>query len=94
MVGRENMLPRHIAIIPDGNRRWAKKNRKTVPYAYNRGIEHIADVLKWCRKHRRLGGKRIYRARFENFAIRERKGYGAPSLSFFHCCSLGIGICQ
>ncbi|MCX6771209.1 MAG: polyprenyl diphosphate synthase [Candidatus Micrarchaeota archaeon] len=51
-MGRGNMLPRHIAIIPDGNRRWARKNRKTIPYAYNRGIEHIGDVLKWCRKHR------------------------------------------
>ena len=46
------MLPKHIAIIPDGNRRWAKKNRKTIPYAYNKGIEHIGDVLKWCRKRR------------------------------------------
>ena len=46
------MLPRHIAIIPDGNRRWARKNRKSIPYAYNRGIEHIGDVLKWCRRRR------------------------------------------
>ncbi|MFA6214784.1 MAG: polyprenyl diphosphate synthase [Candidatus Micrarchaeia archaeon] len=46
------MLPKHIAIIPDGNRRWARKNQKTIPYAYNRGIEHIGDVLKWCRRRR------------------------------------------
>jgi undecaprenyl diphosphate synthase len=46
------MLPGHIAIIPDGNRRWARKNRKSIPYAYNKGIEHIGDVLKWCRKRR------------------------------------------
>jgi undecaprenyl diphosphate synthase len=46
------MLPRHIAIIPDGNRRWAKRNRKSVPFAYEKGIEHIGDVLKWCRRHR------------------------------------------
>ena len=45
-------MPHHIAIIPDGNRRWAKKNRVSIPYAYDRGITHIADVLKWCRKHR------------------------------------------
>jgi undecaprenyl diphosphate synthase len=51
-VGRKRTLPRHIAIIPDGNRRWAKKNNKSIPYAYNKGIEHIADVLKWCRKNR------------------------------------------
>jgi undecaprenyl diphosphate synthase len=46
------MLPKHIAIIPDGNRRWAKRNGKSIPYAYNRGIDHIADVLKWCRSRR------------------------------------------
>lgn len=46
------MLPKHIAIIPDGNRRWARKNRKSIPFAYEKGIEHIGDVLKWCRKHR------------------------------------------
>jgi undecaprenyl diphosphate synthase len=51
-VGKKSTLPRHIAIIPDGNRRWAKRNGKTIPFAYNRGIEHIADVLKWCRKKR------------------------------------------
>lgn len=46
------MLPRHIAIIPDGNRRWAKKNGMGVPLAYEKGIEHIGDVLKWCRRKR------------------------------------------
>ena len=46
------MLPKHIAIIPDGNRRWARKNKKSIPAAYETGIEHIADVLKWCRKHK------------------------------------------
>jgi undecaprenyl diphosphate synthase len=51
-VGRKHALPRHIAIIPDGNRRWARRNGKSIPYAYNAGIEHIADVLKWCRKSR------------------------------------------
>jgi undecaprenyl diphosphate synthase len=51
-VGKQSALPSHIAIIPDGNRRWAKKNKKTIPFAYNKGIEHIAEVLKWCRKKR------------------------------------------
>src|SRR3990167_6498467 len=46
------MRPAHIAIIPDGNRRWARKNRVSVQEAYGKGIEHIGDVLKWCRKHR------------------------------------------
>jgi len=46
------MKPKHIAIIPDGNRRWAAKRKVSIPYAYGKGIDHIADVLKWCRKHK------------------------------------------
>ena len=44
--------PKHIAIIPDGNRRWAKRRGMSLPAAYDRGINHIADVLKWCRKYK------------------------------------------
>ncbi|MEM4633932.1 MAG: polyprenyl diphosphate synthase [Candidatus Anstonellaceae archaeon] len=46
------MLPKHIAIIPDGNRRWAAKKGISLSQAYDIGIQHIADVLKWCRKHK------------------------------------------
>ncbi len=46
------MKPKHIAIIPDGNRRWAKKQGISIPVAYDRGIDNIANVLKWCRKNR------------------------------------------
>ncbi len=42
---------KHIAIIPDGNRRWAKKNNKSLYEAYKVGIEKIKDVLKWCKKN-------------------------------------------
>ncbi|HIH18746.1 TPA: di-trans,poly-cis-decaprenylcistransferase [Candidatus Micrarchaeota archaeon] len=43
--------PKHIAIIPDGNRRWAAKHGISIPVAYERGIDNIANVLKWCRKN-------------------------------------------
>ena len=43
--------PKHIAIIPDGNRRWAAKHGISIPVAYGRGIDNIANVLKWCRKN-------------------------------------------
>ncbi len=46
------MKPRHIAIIPDGNRRWAKKRGVSLLAAYDKGIDNIANVLKWCRKNR------------------------------------------
>jgi len=46
------MLPKHIAIIPDGNRRWARRHRKPPLYGHEKGIENIGNVLKWCRRKR------------------------------------------
>ncbi len=40
----------HIAIIPDGNRRWAKKHSKSLLEAYDIGIRKIFDVLKWAKE--------------------------------------------
>lgn len=41
--------PRHIVIIPDGNRRWGEQHGLSREEAYRIGIEKIADVAKWCR---------------------------------------------
>lgn len=43
--------PKHIAIIPDGNRRWAQKKGISRQEGYAIGIRKIGDVLKWCREH-------------------------------------------
>lgn len=45
----EEKVPRHLAIIPDGNRRWAKKKGISVKEGYITGIRKIGDVLKWCK---------------------------------------------
>jgi len=45
------MKPKHIAIIPDGNRRWAKKRGLTPVQGHDRGIDNMGNVLKWCRKY-------------------------------------------
>lgn len=42
-------VPRHIAIIPDGNRRWAEKKGISKQEGYAIGIRKIGDVLKWCK---------------------------------------------
>lgn len=46
----DRLLPKHIAIVPDGNRRWAKKQGVDVREGYAKGIAHIGDVLKWCKE--------------------------------------------
>jgi undecaprenyl diphosphate synthase len=40
----------HIAIIPDGNRRWARQNNKSVPEGHAAGIEKLKDVVQWCKE--------------------------------------------
>ncbi len=39
-------LPRHIFIIPDGNRRWAKQAGKSLPEAYAAGEAAMEVILK------------------------------------------------
>lgn len=44
-------IPGHIAIIPDGNRRWSEKHGKSKQEGYAIGIRHIGDVMKWCKEY-------------------------------------------
>jgi undecaprenyl diphosphate synthase len=45
----KDSIPGHIAIIPDGNRRWAEKKGISKQEGYAIGIRKIGDVLKWCK---------------------------------------------
>jgi undecaprenyl diphosphate synthase len=48
-VKREIILPNHLAVIIDGNRRWAKKNNKKFPWAgHEEGAKNLERFLKWC----------------------------------------------
>lgn len=50
-MGKRDHVPKHIAIIPDGNRRWAKKKGISRKEGYAIGIRKIGDVLKWCKEN-------------------------------------------
>lgn len=39
-------LPKHIAIIPDGNRRWAKKQQSSVKTGHREGADNLMDIIK------------------------------------------------
>ena len=43
-------IPRHIGIIPDGNRRWALANGLTKEMGYDCGLNPGMDLLKLCKK--------------------------------------------
>jgi short-chain Z-isoprenyl diphosphate synthase len=44
-----SQLPRHIAVLCDGNRRWARDaGYQDVSYGYLMGAAKIAEMLRWC----------------------------------------------
>lgn len=46
MDKRKNGIPTHIAIIPDGNRRWAKKQFETVSHGHSEGAGNIMNIVR------------------------------------------------
>ena len=41
-------MPNHIALILDGNRRWAKKNLSIPKSGHWRGADAVENLLDWC----------------------------------------------
>lgn len=39
-------IPRHVAIIPDGNRRWARKARENIPQGHQEGADTLSNIIK------------------------------------------------
>jgi len=44
-------LPKHIGVIPDGNRRWAMDNGMTKERGYDCGLNPGLEVFKLCEKY-------------------------------------------
>ena len=47
---KEGKIPEHVAIIMDGNRRWAKKLEKPPWYGHLFGSQKLEEILEWCRE--------------------------------------------
>ncbi|HEV2316870.1 MAG TPA: polyprenyl diphosphate synthase [Thermoplasmata archaeon] len=47
-IVRESPLPRHLAIIMDGNRRFAKTHGLLVEHGHERGRDKLEELLNWC----------------------------------------------
>lgn len=43
-----NVQPKHIGFIMDGNRRWAKENGKTVPQGHRAGADAMERIVEAC----------------------------------------------
>ncbi len=44
----KNRLPRHIAIIMDGNGRWAKEKGEDRLFGHFHGVESVRDIVEGC----------------------------------------------
>lgn len=49
MVSPPTSLPRHVGVVMDGNRRWARAAGHLDPsVGHKYGADHIEDLLQWC----------------------------------------------
>ena len=43
-----NRLPKHIAVIMDGNGRWAKGQGKVRVFGHEQGVLSVKDIVEGC----------------------------------------------
>lgn len=44
-----NNTPKHILLLPDGNGRWARKNKLSEIQGYKAGYENLLAFANWCK---------------------------------------------
>jgi len=57
----------HLAIIPDGNRRWAKALSLLPWQGHERAVDNFRPITEWCRKDPRIGTLTIWGFSTENW---------------------------
>ncbi len=41
-------IPRHVGVMLDGNRRWARERGADTAHGHQAGADNIANLLQWC----------------------------------------------
>ncbi len=59
-------LPRHVAIIMDGNGRWAKKHKLNVAMGHRRGVETLREIIRHT-DDLKIGSLSVYAFSTENW---------------------------
>ena len=78
-------IPSHVAVIMDGNRRWARERGLPVAEGYRRGIGSLRELTRACRDY----GVRLltaYGFSTENW----KRDAGEVSLLFDLCCAFAV----
>ena len=50
MEFNKDSMPKHIAIIMDGNRRWAKAKGMPASYGHKEGAKTLENIVRYCNK--------------------------------------------
>ncbi len=75
-------IPAHIAIIMDGNRRWAREHNLPVAEGYRRGIATLRETVRACRDYG-VGMLTVYGFSEENWS----RPWTEISVLFDLCCA-------
>lgn len=73
-------IPRHIGIIPDGNRRWAIENGMTKEMGYKKGLDPGLKLFKLCEK------EGIEEITYYGFTVDNTKRPKVQRLAFTEAC--------
>lgn len=73
-------IPKHIGIIPDGNRRWAMFNSMTKDKGYQHGINPGLEVFKLCQK------EQVEEVTFYGFTVDNTKRPKDQTIAFTKAC--------
>ena len=73
-------IPRHIGVIPDGNRRWALSNNLTKDKGYRYGINPGLELFKLCQK------ENISEVTFYGFTVDNTKRPSEQKFAFTEAC--------
>ncbi|MGL4762870.1 MAG: undecaprenyl diphosphate synthase family protein [Sarcina sp.] len=73
-------IPKHIGVIPDGNRRWALENLLKKDMGYTHGINPGVELFKICEK------KGVKELTFYGFTIDNTKRPAEQKVAFTKAC--------
>ncbi|MEJ2500355.1 MAG: polyprenyl diphosphate synthase, partial [Campylobacterales bacterium] len=62
-----NNLPRHVAIIMDGNGRWAQQKGQVRIKGHERGAEVVRDIMTFAARHDEIEILTLYAFSTENW---------------------------
>ncbi len=72
-------LPRHVAIVMDGNGRWAKERRKPRIYGHKVGADSVREIVEMTREIG-IGHLTLYAFSTENWNRPEQEVYGLMNI--------------